>query len=151
VRSASFAHCTSTLQAAAFTLARKSRFAGTSLKTGTYPFAGLANSKRLAYERRPGPQSFVDRRLGGCPPHFEAIVEGRLARSTLLHCGKCRRRLFALQISRPDAVVLDLNLPDLPGVEILKRIKGFGSALCCHYSYQLRYAGNARGMSASRG
>jgi DNA-binding NarL/FixJ family response regulator len=28
------------------------------------------------------------------------------------------------KISRPDAVVLDLNLPDLPGVEILKRIKG---------------------------
>jgi DNA-binding NarL/FixJ family response regulator len=28
------------------------------------------------------------------------------------------------KISRPDAVVLDLKLPDLHGVEILKRIKG---------------------------
>jgi two-component system OmpR family response regulator len=28
------------------------------------------------------------------------------------------------KISRPDAVVLDLNLPDLHGLEILKKIKG---------------------------
>jgi len=33
---------------------------------------------------------------------------------------------------RPDAIILDLGLPDLPGIEVLKRLAGVEPAACAH-------------------
>lgn len=47
----------------------------------------------------------------------------------IIEAGSARDALVSLQIDKPDAVLLDLGLPDRDGLELIEAIKGSGAAL----------------------
>jgi two-component system KDP operon response regulator KdpE len=59
------------------------------------------------------------------------LLGASLARAgyRVVEAGTAREALAALQIDKPDAVLLDLGLPDRDGLELVSLIKGTGAAV----------------------
>ena len=64
-------------------------------------------------------------------PPIRRLLGAGLARAgyRLVEAGSAREALAALQIDKPDAVLLDLGLPDRDGLELITLIKGSGAAV----------------------
>ncbi len=66
-------------------------------------------------------------------PAIRRLLGTGLARAgyRVVEAGSAREALNALQIDKPDAVLLDLGLPDRDGLELVPLIKAAGPALLC--------------------
>ncbi len=64
-------------------------------------------------------------------PAIRRLLAAALARSAyrVVEAGTAREALNAMQIDKPDAVLLDLGLPDRDGLELVSLIKAAGAAL----------------------
>ena len=64
-------------------------------------------------------------------PAIRRLLGGSLGRAgyRLAEAGTAREALTAMQIDKPDAVLLDLGLPDRDGLELIPLIKGGGAAV----------------------
>ena len=95
------------------------------------------------------------------PPERDAVTRGDVARGAglaglsragyrIVEAGSAREALSAMQIDKPDAVLLDLGLPDRDGLELVPLIKGSGAAvlvISARDATDQKVA--ARGLSAS--
>lgn len=63
--------------------------------------------------------------------HIRRLVRGAVARAghEVIEASDARAAAAALAIDRPDAVLLDLGLPDRDGMELIERVKAAGAAV----------------------
>lgn len=63
--------------------------------------------------------------------HIRRLVRGAVARAghEVIEAADARAAAAALDIDRPDAVLLDLGLPDRDGMELIERAKAAGAAV----------------------